>query len=77
MKEQEKKGDDNDGSRGPLARARTFARRTLSISAQIFKIRDLEQDKEATLGEEPWPEEWETAYDMRLWPDFPDRPSRA
>jgi hypothetical protein len=23
------------------------------------------------------PKAWETAYDMRPWPDFPDRPSRA
>jgi hypothetical protein len=23
------------------------------------------------------PKEWETAYDMRPWPDYPDQPSRA
>jgi hypothetical protein len=23
------------------------------------------------------PPEWTTAYDMRVWPDFPDRPQRS
>lgn len=35
---------------------------------------DLGKD-EAEVGSIP--KEWETAHDMRPWPDFPDRPSRA
>jgi hypothetical protein len=53
---------------GPLKRARSFMRRNLSP--------EQEQEKPAVVGDSFPPAEWETAYDLRVWPDFPDRPSR-
>ena len=49
-------------------------------SQQLQRVKDAEQfvydycRKAAKV--ENIPSEWETAYDMRPWPDYPDRPSR-
>jgi hypothetical protein len=46
-----------------------FLRHNFIVSSKI------QEDK--TLKEKVIPEEWLTAFDMRPWPDFPDRPSRT
>jgi len=78
-KEDEKEAVETGVSNGPLKRTRSFFRRTFSVSSQMFRIPSyLEAEiKEAAEEAEPFPEEWETAYDLRPWPDYPDQPSRA
>lgn len=79
-KEDEKKTVENGAGNGPLKRTKSFFRRTFSVSAQMFRIPAhlVEAEmKEAAEEVEPFPEEWETAYDLRPWPDYPDQPSRA
>jgi predicted aldo/keto reductase-like oxidoreductase len=63
---------------GPIKRTKSFFRRTFSVSAQIFRLpsnfeTEIKEDEEP----EAFPKEWETAYDLRPWPDYPDQPSRA
>lgn len=60
--------DNKDVVRRPLDRARLFIRRNLTS--------EQEQGKDDTLKEEIIPSEWETAYDLRTWLDFPDRITR-
>jgi predicted aldo/keto reductase-like oxidoreductase len=59
----------DDSSGGLRQRARSFMRRNLKSEPEPDK-------SSATKAEEAMPTEWETAYDLRVWPDFPDRPSR-
>lgn len=73
----EQKGGDKDAIHGPLRRTRSFIRRTLSVSAQSFRSQGEEQEKAPATEVEPLPKEWETAYEMRTWTDYPDQPSRA
>ena len=72
------KAVENGTGNGPVKRTKSFFRRTFSVSAQIFR---LPSNLEAEINEdevaEPFPEQWETAYDLRPWPDYPDQPSRA
>ena len=62
---------------------RDFMRRNFSVSAQMMKLpsmRELESalddSDEMDPSENMLPNEWKTAYDMRPWPDYPDRPQR-
>jgi uncharacterized protein len=59
-------------------------RRNFSVSTQLLRLSVTAQNElgSATEGkegvdsadaEDQMPKEWETAYDMRPWPDFPDR----
>lgn len=52
-------------------------RRNFSVSSQMLRVGDstIEEEKgiAAPAAEEPTPSDWETAYDMRPWRDFPDR----
>lgn len=60
--------------------ALAFLRRNFSVSSQLFRLpSNLTKDTEIKTKEkdETIPKEWETAYDMRPWPDYPDQPSRS
>ena len=83
---QDEETKQEDAAKGPLKRTRSFFKRTFSVSAQIFRVPsslDLSKDGKQVETEretERLPEklvDWETAYDMRPWPDYPDQPSRA
>lgn len=78
-----KKEDD-----GPLAKQMKIIRRNFSVSRQMFSSflnqkveeeekKETESKEEAESAEETIPKEWESAYDMRPWPDYPEQPSRA
>lgn len=66
----------------PANPAAEFARRNFSVSAQMLRLPALaEEDLLEPLGEEDEdavepPTAWTTSYDMRPWPDYPDRPQR-
>jgi uncharacterized protein len=60
--------DKDETKEGPLQRTRSFIRRSMKQKAQ---------DQDATHEEDPLPDEWGTSYDMRPWPDYPDRPPRG
>jgi len=70
---------------GPLQKARSLFKRTFSVSTQMFKLPssldDSRNGKKVEAKEDsdkpPLPKEWETAFDLRPWPDYPDQPSRA
>lgn len=54
-------------------------RRNFSVSSQLFRVPNLtfeEGDNEKD-DKPAIPKDWETAYDMRPWPDYPDQPSRS
>jgi DNA repair ATPase RecN len=53
-------------------------RRNFSVSTQLLRmsismLEEIDKLEETTDEEEVQPKDWETAYDMRPWPDFPDR----
>lgn len=55
-------------------------RRNFSVSTQSFRLPSFlarSSAPEPALLDDVQPEGWETAYDMRPWPDYPDQPSRA
>ena len=62
---------------------RNVFRRNFSVSSQLFRVpsflhsNSFDTDEFKDEEEESIPWEWETANDMRPWPDFPDRPSRG
>lgn len=76
-KELDESATKKDVAQGPLARTRSFMRRNFSALAQIVEVPDDAPDKGPAQNDNPLPEDWETAYDMRTWPDYPDQPSRA
>lgn len=79
---------EKEGKEGPIAKRAAEIRRNFSVSTQMlssFLKKKLEKEgkQEAEsmaevveIPEEKAPKEWETAYDMRTWPDFPDRSPR-
>jgi hypothetical protein len=56
-------------------------RRNFSVSTQLLRMSttflknldNLDDDAEKDAEEDEQPKDWATAYDMRPWPDFPDR----
>ena len=54
-----------------------FIRRTVTNALKGGATATTTTDEVTNEPLESIPEEWETAYDLRTWPDFPDQPSRG
>jgi predicted aldo/keto reductase-like oxidoreductase len=78
---------EKEGKEDPMAKRVAAVRRNFAVSTQMFssflkkKVEGEEKketESQATVEstDEKAPTEWETAYDMRCWPDFPDRVPR-
>lgn len=80
---QQKAAKANEVPVGQSERVRNIFKRTFSVSAQIFRLPSLVDEKNGPKNPEESevrieiPRDWETAYDLRPWPDYPDQPSRA
>jgi hypothetical protein len=70
-----------------LAAKMSFIKRTFSVSTQMLRMTSFNKESSEKISDEkssndkancdPIPAEWKAAYDMKPWPDFPDRPSRG
>ena len=83
--------EENDEEALPLWKQRiTKMRRNFSQSRQMLRVpsflqkqmqaaadETIKAEEAMEAGGEAIETEWETSYDMRPWPDFPDQPSRA
>jgi predicted aldo/keto reductase-like oxidoreductase len=78
---------EKEGKEDPMAKRVAAVRKNFAVSTQIFsnlmkkkvdgeEKKESESDATVESTEEKVPTEWETAYDMRCWPDFPDRVPR-
>lgn len=54
----------------PVSKGRNLIKRTFSAKRNALISEGDEEEISV-------PDEWETSYDMRPWPDYPDQPSRA
>lgn len=64
-----------EGNLERVKKAEAFAQKWLA-SAQAVDKRGEGSEKDAKVPKVSIPWEWQTAYDLRTWPDFPDRPAR-
>jgi hypothetical protein len=75
---------EKEGKEDPMAKRVAAVRQNISVSTQkisnFWKKKVEGEEKKETEGEatvestkETAPKEWDTAYDMRCWTDFPDR----
>ena len=65
--------DDSPKDKANLLRqGQNLIKRTLSAKRSALIPEGDEEEEDAST-----PDEWETSYDMRPWPDYPDQPSRV
>ena len=74
--------DPTIGQAKPENPVAVFLRKNFSVSSQLFrlpsmtKMNDADSMPESSSTPGPIPTSWETSYDMRPWPDYPDQPQR-